>query len=253
MDTTLTASEFTLRNLGQINVILGKNGCGKSFLLKAFAQILRANPENGTIRYVSPERGGSIEFLAHVGQQIATNSNWLHDERNKNQSETFRQQSTALFQRLELRVLRNLEKYGETNAPKFAKVIAGLQTLLDRVELQRDDSGFTIIERDNGLKVHASQLSSGESELISLGIEFLSFAHEAVPDKSNFLLVDEPDVHLHPDLQHRLAEFILQVIAIHPVTFIIATHSTPLLAALAGHHDARVAFMKRGDKELTFR
>jgi AAA domain, putative AbiEii toxin, Type IV TA system len=57
--------------------------------------------------------------------------------------------------------------------------------------------------------------------------------------KFNILLLDEPDVHLHPDLQARLAKFILREIAglsdenRSNVAICLATHSTPFVCALA--------------------
>jgi energy-coupling factor transporter ATP-binding protein EcfA2 len=67
------------------------------------------------------------------------------------------------------------------------------------------------------------------------------------------LLVDEPDVHLHPDLQDRLAQFIVDVLKEQRVTLILATHSTSLLSALAERADTRVAFMRQGDVALSFK
>ncbi len=44
--------------------------------------------------------------------------------------------------------------------------------------------------------------------MISLGIECLVFEKESASAKENILFLDEPDVHLHPDLQVRLCHFI---------------------------------------------
>src|SRR5690606_2091087 len=84
-------------------------------------------------------------------------------------------------------------------------------------------------------------------------IEILTFAHEAKAGQKNVLLIDEPDVHLHPDLQHRLARFVTLALADKPVTLILATHSTALLAGLASESKAKVSFMRRGETALTFR
>lgn len=67
------------------------------------------------------------------------------------------------------------------------------------------------------------------------------------------MLIDEPDVHLHPDLQHRLANFILGEISGERVSIILATHSTALLSSLATGIDTKVAFMRVGDQELSFK
>jgi predicted ATP-binding protein involved in virulence len=49
-----------MRGLGKLNVILGKNGCGKSHILKAADAALRSRPEIGSVRYITPERAGLL-------------------------------------------------------------------------------------------------------------------------------------------------------------------------------------------------
>ena len=159
-----------------------------------------------------------------------------------------------MFRRLELLFLRKLEKEHILDGyehQSFDLIIDHLNTLLDRVKLKRhDQKGFEILDRENGNLADPAEISSGEAELISLGIEFLAFAREVTPNRTNILLVDEPDVHLHPDLQDRLTSFISKVfsdIPDTPVIIIIATHSTALLAGLLKNDDTSVAFMRSGD------
>lgn len=246
----------SLRNLTRVNVILGKNGCGKSYLLKHFEQNLRNNSDYGRIRYVSPERGGNLTYDAGIDQAIGSDPNWLLNTRNKNQSENFRQQSVTLFRRLELLFLRQMEQNQSVDGyvPEyFQNIVEEINSLLDRVRIERhNEKGFEIFDRQTGEPTPAGQISSGESELVSLGIEFLSFRYEAENDKTNILLVDEPDVHLHPDLQDRLARFIVNAFEDSPVTTILATHSTALLAGLATIGDTSVSFMRLSDLELSF-
>lgn len=247
---------FTLNSMSRINVVLGKNGCGKSYLLKKLEEGLNGQ-RLGKIRYISPERGGLLQYEAGIEQNIYNNPEWMVSVRRRNQSENFRQQSAVLFRRLELLELRGIER--EHTQPDYVPrtfdyVVDSLNTLLDRVQLNRDGvKAFNIVERESGAQVSPEQISSGESELISLGIEFMAFVRECRADEQNVLLVDEPDVHLHPDLQDRLANFIIRTIKDVPVYLIIATHSTSLLAGLAECDETRVAFMRRKDAELNFR
>jgi predicted ATPase len=147
---------FTLKGLAKVNVILGKNGCGKSYLLKALEQGLKANAfEN--VRYISLERGGVLEYMPQIAHTMANNPGYLSNDRRKNQSENFRQQSAALFQRLELRVLRKIERehIKEGYVPStFDDTLDELQSLLDRVRLERgdQDKAFTIVEREAGIE-----------------------------------------------------------------------------------------------------
>lgn len=254
---TVTVQGTTLRDLDNINVVLGKNGCGKSHLLKAVEANLRAGHGYGQVRYISPERGGLLQYQANIEQNITDSADWMPNERRKNQAGAFRQQSTALFRQLELGVLRALEQ--KRNDPayvhkNFDDIVTALNELLDRVKIVRHDSrAFSIVDKDTGADTSPEAISSGEAELISLGIEVLAFAHGASDGQQHILLMDEPDVHLHPDLQDRLAKFIVKALAGKPTILIMATHSTALLAGLAEGADTRVAFMRRGDTDLRFR
>jgi energy-coupling factor transporter ATP-binding protein EcfA2 len=238
-------------------VILGKNGCGKSFLLKRGETHLRRIPDFGLVRYVSPERGGHLVYDPGIEHNIVGNPAWMNDARRANQSANFRQQSAALFRTIEITLLRQLEdavKRGEPARALFDRKVDLINSLLDRVIISRDRvNAFNITVRDTGGKTDANEISSGEAELISLGIELLSFAADSAERPSSILLIDEPDVHLHPDLQNRLANFILQIQAESNFSIILATHSTALLASLATSKGVRVAFMQRGDRDLNFK
>ncbi len=181
----------------------------------------------------------------------------MNDQRRRNRSENFRQQSATLFRRLEYLILREIEKsqLQPNHTPTtFDTTVDKLNILLDRVTLKRDENlAFKIYERDTGNETNPDAISSGESELISLGIEFLVFVKESEPNKENILFVDEPDVHLHPDLQERLARFIIDALRDEPVTLVLATHSTALVAGIAIDNDARIAFMTPKQTALTFK
>ena len=248
---------FSLIGLSRKNVILGKNGSGKSFLLKVVEQHLQGNAAYGRVRYISPERGGVLLYDPGMDQTISNNPGWMGEQRRKNQSGNFRQQSATLFRRLEYLVLREIEQEHGQNGyiPRnFDTTVEKLNTLLDRVLIKRDNNkAFTIVERDTNVEATPDVISSGESELISLGIEFLVFVKECDATKENILFVDEPDVHLHPDLQDRLARFIIDVLKDKTITLVLATHSTAILASLADDVSTRVAFMRRKDKSLNFK
>jgi len=247
----------TLTGLARKNVILGKNGCGKSFLLKQLDQLQRGANGYGQIRYISPERGGLLIYDPNIENNITNDVNWMTGTRRQNQAGQFRQQSASLFRRLELMVLREIE--AEAQQPgyvprTFGETIEGLNVLLDRVRLERDTAkAFKIVVRETGGEASAQDISSGETELISLGIEIASFVREATPGANNILLIDEPDVHLHPDLQDRLAQFMIRALVDQPVILVLATHSTALLAALAEDPETRVAFKRAGVHDLNFR
>jgi len=246
---------FTLKNIALVNVVLGKNGCGKSYLLRQLEKTLRGSPDYGIVKYLSPERGGLLQYEANIEQNVAANVNWLAETRRHNQASQFRQQSAAQFRRLEIFFLRDIEKKLDLRAdPKitFDTTVDRINSLLERISIQRADPAFQIVERRSANAVAPQEISSGESELISLSIECLMFQKECHTDKPNLLLFDEPDVHLHPDLQARFAFFLLNQFKQPSCSIIIATHSTALLSALSHNDDTRVAFMRFGDTEITF-
>jgi hypothetical protein len=157
----------------------------------------------------------------------------------------------AQYRRLESLIHREFEDRGEP--ANFALYLEQLNGLLDNVRLRRGDPTFDVVSARDETPIEAPRLSSGESELISLGIEALVFSREIVVDKPNYLLLDEPDVHLHPDLQSRLIAFLTTLVDEHGFTVLIATHSTAILGSLSSVEDSTVAFIRGGDRQISFR
>lgn len=246
---------YTLKNLSKINIVLGKNGCGKSTLLRSVEQGLSSQSQSyGKTKYITPERGGSLIYEAGIEQSLTTDINWLSGQRRKNQAVGFRQQSVAQYRRLETLVLREIEKEKrQQNDYTFDIYVNKINSLLDNIEIKRHDMTFKIYHRGTTNELGAEVISSGESELISLGIECLIFGKECIPDKENILFLDEPDVHLHPDLQVRLMNFLEGLVSDSNFKVLIATHSTAILGALETYTDTHLAFMSFEQKELNFR
>jgi ABC-type multidrug transport system ATPase subunit len=248
---------FSFTGLGRVSVLLGKNGSGKSTLLKRVEQSASAKGEWATTRYITPERGGALILDASTEQQSTNDPDWMPSTRRANQFIQFRQQTMVQYRKLELSVLRTFEEQtraGEGNASGFSEVLQAINGLLDNLEIRRDKAQavFSIHQKATGNVVPAADISSGESELISLGIECLVFAQEVVPESENLLCLDEPDVHLHPDLQYRLVRFLRGLVDNHGFHVLIATHSTALLGGLADYEQAAVGLMKMGQTEIAF-
>lgn len=248
-------NNYTLRNLNKINIILGKNGCGKSNLLRNVEQGLNNQDESfGKIKYITPERGGVLTYEAGIEQSLIADINWLSSQRRSNQSIQFRQQSVGQYRRLETLVLREIE--GDRRADQdytFDLYVQKINSLLDNIEIKRHDAAFKIYRKGEVSELHPSVISSGESELISLGIECLIFSRECMPDKENILFLDEPDVHLHPDLQMRLMHFLKDLLTEVNFRALIATHSTAILGALESYIDTHIAFMSFEQIDIEFK
>jgi energy-coupling factor transporter ATP-binding protein EcfA2 len=165
----------------------------------------------------------------------------------------------AEFRLLETLVLRSIESDETIRSDlsfKFDTTLALINDLLDNIKLVRSDkTGFEIKSKNNNQTRDSNTLSSGESELVSLAIEILAFAYQANhvenSSKKSLLLLDEPDVHLHPDLQDRLIKLLVAATKDKPITTIIATHSTAIPGALS-RQPAHIHFMKKDQNDLVF-
>lgn len=247
-------SGYTLQNLNKINILLGKNGCGKSTLLRMVNRGAEVSADYDKTGYITPERGGALTYEAGYEQNIFRDKKWLSNARNNvNQQGNFRQQSTALFGRLERLVLREVEI--DRKKEGFDFYVNKINSLLDNIYIKREKDGlsFEIYDKESDTKLEPNQISSGESELISLGIELLSFSKDCDDGKENILFLDEPDVHLHPDLQVRLMVFLQELVETVNAKIIIATHSTAILGALSNYEYTHVAFMQKGNKDIKFK
>ncbi|GAC1391550.1 MAG: AAA family ATPase [Candidatus Saccharimonadales bacterium] len=251
---------YKLVGLSKINVILGKNGCGKSTLLTAVDTGLASQADSfGKSKYITPERGGVLVSEAGVEQQLSSDENYLRTTRNKNQFSQFRQQTVSQYKSLETRINRavaaSVDAKNKTHPKTFTRIISKINSLLDYIEIRNDEvkgTGFRIFNKVTDTPIEAATISSGESELISLAIECLAFAEEIVKGKRNLLSLDEPDVHLHPDLQVRLVLFLIDLVENYDFEIILSTHSTAIVGGLSDYENVTITLMTKGSKELYF-
>lgn len=220
----------------RFTVLLGKNGAGKSTLLRTLVP-----PGSSRVKYVTPERGGTLTYEPNIELTMSNNPQWLVDTRRVNRSDNFRQQSVAQFRSLEMLVLREIEKDHQKRANlnyTFDTILAQANDLLPAIKLVRSNTGFSIASKDDQ-PIAQQEISSGESELISLVIEILVFARANEAQK--ILLLDEPDVHLHPDLQQKFIRFTESISNEFDLRVAIATHSTAVIGAFTARADLQIA------------
>lgn len=229
----MTLAELLVK--ARFTILLGKNGAGKSTQLRSLDSSGAFNS-----KYITPERGGLLKYDPNMDLNISSNTNWLSQVRRNNRHDQFRVQSAVQFRNLEMLVLREIERDEKKRsdlAYKFNSTMDKINVLLPAISLVRADKGFSITDK-TGRPVTEEQLSSGESELIALAIEVLVFARETGVNK--VLLMDEPDVHLHPDLQQRFIAFVEANAKEFDFRVVAATHSTAIIGAFQRDADVQI-------------
>ncbi len=229
---------ITFKGLNRVNIILGRNGSGKSRLLREFDKMM-SKDANFRVRYVTPERAGTFQRDGNIDDtNTSTNAEWASSVRRNNQASSFKQMSHLHLREAEFKFLRGLENCDARGRTFEAECLEPISRLLSNVSIERSETDYQF-RSSNGELVKPEQLSSGESEAIALASELLSFFRGIHPEKENVLLLDEPDVHQHPDLQARFGHYLLDQLAtldderLSKVFVVLATHSTPLVCALA--------------------
>ena len=146
-------------------------------------------------------------------------------------------------------VLREIEKIREKRENfnyNFDSFILSINEILPKINIARADVGFKICDKE-GNPLEQGSISSGEAEIISLCIEVLVFSRK---DSSNkVLLMDEPDVHLHPDLQQKFINFLEKIAVESDFKVVIASHSTAITGAFSGNADLQIVPISSRDQQ----
>ena len=110
----------------------------------------------------------------------------------------------------------------------FLYYLDGLFNLITDITVDRDKYSGSLFVTDykTGCKYNLTQASSGILQL--LPIIFKSYFDRESLGWTNHRLIEQPELHLHPKLQAKLAEFFADEI-FHDHNFIIETHSEHLI------------------------
>lgn len=250
-----------LKNRTRLSILIGKNGSGKSRLLRTIDEVANRDRSKYWVRYISPERGGTLKRDGSVLTNIEQNKDWMIHTRRTNQSSQFKQISAHFLNELEVAFLRKIETdikvRADASVTFSSQILNRINRLLFNIELKRAGSGY-VFETIDGDVVTADAISSGESEAICLGTEILYFFNTLADGQENILLIDEPDVHMHPDMQARMGSLIVEQIdrAVEQkkcsVSVIVATHSTPLICSLLRSINASIGCKYTGVEQVVF-
>jgi len=261
----LRAAQHVILNLTNLNVIVGRNGAGKSRFVRALDGYCRGKPDIFNAKYVSPERGGTLRQDPSFENNITQNSQYLFNVRNRNQDNSFKSGSAYLLKQLELAFLRNMERnealrgdFSRNFSTEHLDRVNGLLTNITIEQSSNPGSPF-IFRAQDGTAIEPDQISSGESEAVALAAEVMYFFATLATDKENILFLDEPDVHQHPDLQARFSRFLLRHLSDLPEEMlnrtyvIVATHSSPLICDLASSEFTSIGTKYFGSEEVNQR
>ena len=229
----LGGNQWELKELNEITILFGKNGSGKSKLLRTLR-----DTEQSTYHYTSPERAGDITHDVGISQE-ELNAPSRAGRRQQNLSPTYRQESVSRIQALLIKI-GNLTGRANTSPVNLQDIENFLQILLPDFQFnitgQNPPYEFKRVHNDERVS-SVNTLSSGEAEILTLALDLLTICAmwELDNQTNRVLLIDEPDTHLHPDLQQHLGHFLVQLLDKYKVQMIIASHSTTLLSALGYH------------------
>lgn len=195
--------DIEIKNLKKINILFGKNGTGKSTF---FRNLYQSDSEN--FHLVVPERGGT---------ELKYNSGLLDQEndtaqkktpRNKNYDPSYRNRSISRASGiLTYRGYENLHgiKSSTFNSNDLANLfkvflpefsVSFGKNAPFSLEIYRDIDGRQ--EKVENVDV----LSSGQAEALSLASDIITQGFLWAGKSEKVLLIDEPDAHLHIDLEN---------------------------------------------------
>lgn len=262
---------WSVKNIGTFNVLLGKNGSGKSTLLR---RINKKSPQK--THYVSPEKNGAINVDNNIAENEETSSERANNRTKGDFNNQFYTQAFSRIKTISSKIgIHALDSNSETNIgdniEKMQKIGDQVSKLLSLLvadlnfRFQASSEMLFTIEKDsiNSDNLSTNHFSSGELQALGLAVDIatISILWEAEEVGSYTILIDEPAVHLHPELQFKLTNYLCKLKEVFPaLSFIIASHNTTFLSVLSlsikGNQniesEPRFEFMKKGKSNIRF-
>ena len=222
---------------GRINVILGANGSGKSRLLQELTHAVpRILPSS---KAVFIEGGRTIKLL-DVLKLDATN--FRHYENLESAAKQLDQKRTSSLANRVYDALVVLEKrelaikaqhsdavqswyeagcsspYPNRVRAPLARLFELFEEIFPRIDLEYDYAARRMSANKDGQKYGPSTLSDGEKQVFSVLADLID-----IDDTYEIIIVDEPELNLHPELAERLWTLIEDEFSAK--IFVYATHS----------------------------
>lgn len=254
----LGGGQWMLREMCEVTVIFGRNGSGKSILLRNLAESGRYPVSH----YASPERGGDIAYQQALSEQELNPQSRGANRRGRNFVAQYRPEAVSRIGTLMTKLGHAAGRgpfRSESSHQTFHNMESAVRELLPGFDFRiKDAPPFFEMDRIDPLTgdvstANPSQLSSGEAEILTLALDLLTVCHiwEIEEHKQRLLLLDEPDPHLHPELQVRFARFLANLARSFNLQIVVATHSMTLVAAVSRLDDVAVGvvYLNNADSE----
>lgn len=197
-----------------LTIFVGTNASGKTQTLKKIRDIMRNEVGSNKVRYLSSNRIGNMEqYRSKINQYTYTTDDY-----------TFGDQATK---RARLQIETACGDFFAMDERKdvFIKVSERLSVLFNRNIFIRWDAGQMKVffgKTDSEQEYSVAAEASGLVNVISI---LAALFDESV----EVLLIDEPEVSLHPQLQSYLLREMKKVVKKYNKTIIISTHSAEMI------------------------
>jgi predicted ATPase len=214
----ITWPGISLEKLAKVNYLVGENSSGKSSVLEYLFS--RTLPETS---FFLKDNLSAIDFWQQIDyaslSATISEAHWW-------------QQIFLNFVKKRIVVLElisylvhlqpNWESLGSGFWPK--ELFTQAQELLARI-------GVSLNSTNLYAYLDTSQLVGGESKLLSITLASLWLVYQN--PQAQYLLLDEPEIHLHPSLQKKLPLLFHLLTNQWPLQLFVATHSPFLISAVA--------------------
>lgn len=255
LEFTKTNNELQITDgfiLPKYTVLVGKNNSGKSWLLKSINQKLQVGTEPFTVYYVSPERFGALERNTNLEDASFSNTYQRDQEKLRNQSNDFITEAISKFNGLIAQLNRSPKKTKKIRDIFLKNLNNKIPSIVFSYTDSSESTPFHFKINDKYINPNSDKFSSGTNQIIALMTSVMYFFYSNKYKDDAVLLLDEPDVHIHSDLQSEFIYFLTEITKKTKHKIIIATHSSSIISGFTLMNNAYIATRDDANLKMDF-